>query len=327
MVQITNIHGIALPIAVWLIHDEYDYDPDKKTISATALMKPTRPTVLASRIPHEERTLDVADLLASSYGTALHDSIEQAWRKGGKEALKKLGVPAKVADSLLINPTPEQLRENPGALVAWIEVRNHRMVDGYKITGKFDMILDGRLFDHKSTSVYAYLLGSKDEDYALQGGIYRWINPDIVLDDEIHINFLFTDWQKSQVKQNPNYPPLRAMEYPVTMLPIPKVEQWVRAKLRELERCWNLPQDQLPECTPKELWQSDPQYKYYANPEYARLGKRSTKNFTTLIDAQNFQKEMGGKGVIITIEGEPKACGYCPAFDICEQRKRYFPDD
>jgi len=322
--KITNTANLPLPLAVWLVHDDYDYSPDERYISATSLMRPVRQTILAKRIPIEAREMDIADLLASSLGTAIHDSIEHAWRTGGKQALKKLGYPAKVYENLVINPTAEELAANPNIVTCYIEQRTVKEIGGYKIGGKFDMILDGRLFDHKSTSVYAYLLGSKDEDYALQTGIYRWLNPEKVLDDHAHINFIFTDWQKAMTFQNPNYPKLRAMEYPVLMLSIEKVEAWIRAKLAELTRCWNLPEDQLPRCTDKELWRSEPKYKYYSDPTKANQpGARATKNFDSKAEA-DAHKAAAGKGIVKTVPGEVKACGYCPAFENCKQKDEYF---
>lgn len=322
--RITNNAGLPLPLAVWLLHDDYDYIDEEKYISATGIMKPVRQTVLAARVPPEDRELDVADLLASSLGTAVHDSVEHAWRVGAKRALVKLGVPQSVADKLVINPTPEQLKADPDILPCYIEQRSFREIGGYKIGGKFDMILDGRLYDHKTTSVYTYILGSKDEDYALQGGIYRWLNPDKVVEDRIHINFVFTDWQKAMSLSNPSYPKLRAIEHPVKMLSEQEVEAFIRAKLRELDRSWNLPEAELPRCTEKELWRSEPKYKFYSDPEKAKMpGARATKNFDTLVEA-NQHKANAGKGIVKTVPGEVKACPYCPAFTLCTQKDEYF---
>ena len=38
----TNKDNISLPLAVWLMHDSYDYDKRENVISATSLLKPTR---------------------------------------------------------------------------------------------------------------------------------------------------------------------------------------------------------------------------------------------------------------------------------------------
>lgn len=324
--KITNKADISLPIAVWLLDDNYDYNSDERYISATSIMRPIRQIVLGARVPSDEREMDVQDNLASSLGTAVHDSVEAAWRRSGIKALKQLGYPDKVAESLVINPTPEDFSKNPNLLACYIEQRTTKVVDDYTIGGKFDMILDGRLYDHKTTSVYTYLLGSKDEDYALQGGIYRWLNPDKVIDPHIHINFIFTDWQRAQVSQNPNYPKLRTQEYPVLLLDPAEVEKYIRQKLRDLDRFWKAEQKDLPRCTDKELWRSDPVYKYFSDPAKINVvGARSSKNFTDKAEADAHLAAQG-KGAIKTIPGEVKACQYCPAFSICEQRKEYFPD-
>lgn len=322
--KVTNQNNLPLDLAVWLMHDEYDHVDDPRYISATSLMKPIRQTILASRIPYEMREMDIASLISSTMGTAFHDSIERAWRTGAKKALQKLGYPAKIYENIAINPTDAFLQANLDAIPVYIEQRTIKEIDGWKVGGKFDMIIDGRLKDHKSTSVWAYIMGTKDEDYALQGGIYRWLNPDKIIDDHMFINFIFTDWQSSMVAQNPNYPKTKLLEYPVLMLDVDKVEAWIRQRLRDLTRLWNADEEDLPRCTDKELWMSDPKFKYYSDPAKANEpGARATKNFDNLAEANAFLSSKG-KGVVKTVPGEPKACGYCPAFAVCSQKNEFF---
>lgn len=320
--KITNEYNIALPLAVWLLHDDYDHVSEENYISATALMKPIRQIVLARRIPASDHSMDISENLSRSMGTAIHDSIEKSWTKNLVPKLLKLGIPEKVAQSVMINPTEEERAANPEGIACYMEQRSIRSIGGYRVGGKFDMILEGRLYDHKTSSVYTYIKGTKDEDYALQGGIYRWLNPDKVIDDKIYINFVFTDWQKMMTK-TAGYPPIKAIEHPVTMLGYTETEQWIKAKLRELDRCWNLPESELPECTDKDLWRSEPKYKYYAKPDTAKEGGRATKNFDDLVEANKYLGEQG-KGIVVTVPGEVKACNYCAGFDACTQKNRYF---
>ena len=325
---ITNDHDISLPLAVWLLHDDYDYVKDENYISATSLLKSTKQIILSKRIPYSDRSADVVDFLAARFGHAVHDSIEKAWRMSGPAAMKRLGYPEHITDNLVINPTDEQLEENPNIIPVWIEQRAIKEVEIngkiWKVGGKFDMVLDGRLFDTKTTSVYAYLKGSKDEDYSLQGGIYKWLNPEKITSDHIYIQFLFTDWQRAESKRNPDYPKHKALEYPVPLPDMDAVENYVVGKIKELARLWNAPEDHLPDCTDKELWRSEPQFKYYSDPAKANdPAARSTKNFDNLAEANAFKAEKG-KGVVVTKLGEPKACEYCPAFDICKQKDAYF---
>ena len=90
---ITNTSGIPLSLAVWCVHDEYDYINEPNYISVTKLMKPVRQLILPGRVPMEERIADAADYISSALGHSLHDSIEKAWVKGHRHNLKKLGYP------------------------------------------------------------------------------------------------------------------------------------------------------------------------------------------------------------------------------------------
>lgn len=327
--RVSNNSDISLVLAVWLLHDDYDYTNDKKNyISATALLKSTKQTVLSSRIPYAEREEDVGDYIASSLGHAIHDSIEKAWRdeKGRAKALKLLGYPEGVADRIVINPTEDELHARNDIIPIYIEQRAFReiVIDGvtYTVGGKFDMIADGILNDHKSTSAFAWLSGSKDDDHRDQTSIYRWLNPTKVVEDHADINYIFTDWSRAQARSNPKYPQKRVEKKKLLMLSQAATEAMIETKIRAIAAAWDKPEEQIPDCTPKELWQSDPVYKYYADP--TKLTGRSTKNFDDKAEAYAFMASKGGKGVVITVPGEAKACSYCPAFDLCKQKDRYF---
>lgn len=324
--QLTNNNGFSLAMAVWLAHDTYtsgvEEHPGKSLISATSLLKSTRQFILSNRVPVEERILDVADLIPSRFGHAIHDSMEMAWREGHAVAMRKLGYPQKIIDRVVINPDTVQ----DGDFPVYLEQRFFRPinVDGHEIiiSGKFDQIINGELNDTKTTSVYAYLNGSKEDDYRIQGSIYRWINPDKVTNDIMKIQHVFTDWQRSQSKSNPNYPPHRVLEFSVELWNTQETEHWIRNKIREILANQNLPEPEITRCSDKELWKSDPVWKYYANPETAKTGGRATKNFPNR-PAAMLHMQKAGKGTVIEVPGQVKACGYCPAFDICSQKDEY----
>lgn len=323
--RLTNIHGISLPLAVWLLTDDYDYINEENYVSATSLLKSTRQLVLSRRVIKEDREVDLSDFLASRMGSAIHDSQEKAWKVNGKRAMQLMGYPAAVYENIAINPTQEQLDANKDIIPIWIEQRSFREIlvgnTTYKIGGKFDQVIDGRLFDTKTTSVYTYLFGGKDDDYAYQGGIYRWLNPELITNDHIFIQFVFTDWQRARSVGDDNYPKTKTLEYPVEMPSIEVTEAFIKAKLQELIRYQDAPDEQIPYCTDKELWKSENTYKYFSDP----TNKRATKNFESdRAAAYAFMASKGGKGVVKEIAGEVKACGYCPAFSVCKQKDLYF---
>lgn len=324
--KITNNAGVSLTLAVWLLADEYDYVDKPNYISVTTLMKPLRQIILANRVPSEMQTLDVVDLISSSFGTSLHDSIEKAWLKSElrNTALRQLGYPQDVIERVRINPTQEELNQGEDIIPIYLEQRSYRTVTingtTYTIGGKFDMVAEGMLQDNKSTSAYTWIGENKDEDYSLQGSLYRWLNPEKIIEEFIRINFLFTDWQKVRAKADPKYPQHRVQHKDIPLMSIEDTRQWILWKLSMIQKYSLSPEKEIPECTDKELWRSDPQFKYYSDP--AKTSGRSTKNFDSLHEANQHKAEKG-KGIVITVPGSPKRCGYCNAYPVCSQRLKY----
>jgi len=323
MQRLSNNTGLNLPFAVWLAADDYDFRSNgMKAISATSLLKPVRQILLRERVTKQD--VDVSERIAARLGHAIHDSMEKAWVHNYKEALASLGYPQKIIDRLAINPTHEQVRASNDIIPVYLETRGSREIMGYKISGKFDLVIEGELNDTKSTSVYTYIKGGKDEDYCLQGSIYKWIHQDKITSDHITINFVFTDWQRGMARGNPDYPQQRVMSHRVKLMSLSETENWIRNRIKDLEAHADMDEPQLPLCSDKDLWRSEPVFKYYSNPD--KTTGRATKNNDTMEEALAYMASKGGKGVIIEHPGKVKACGYCPAFAICTQKDLYEHD-
>jgi hypothetical protein len=327
MAKYSNIANVSLSVAVWLAHDEYDYNDDPNTLSVTSLIKPIREIVLSRRIQidddFEPDPIEVIGQVASSMGTAFHESIERSWRSPKLvETLVLLGTPRSVAKRIVINPTDEMMADNPRIIPVYMEQRASKKVGKYTISGKFDFIKAGRLEDFKSTSTFTYVNKTNDNKFKLQGSLYRWLNPDKITEDFMAIQFIFTDWQAARAKSDPKYPQTRVLEYPIELHSVMKTDRYVKARLKQMDDLATTDQEFLPDCTPEELWQKDPVFKYYKNPATALKGGRSTKNFMTLLEANQLKAKNGGVGVVKTVFGEAKACNYCKACSICEQRDR-----
>lgn len=333
---ITNNSGIALPLAVWLLHDEYDYVNEPNYISVTTLMKPLRQIILPPRIPQEAQQIDVADFVSRALGHAIHDSIEKAWVRGHERALKLLGYPKDVIERVLINPTDEERRATPDCVPVYIEQRATRKIEVngevFTVGGKFDMSADLIVQDNKSTSVNTWIFGGRDEDYQLQMSQYRWIDAGRVEEGHLpriaedfgRVNYVFTDWAKNQAKSNPRYPQKRVEEKEIWLLSLEETEEWIRNKIALIQHHRNTPEHLLPECTDEELWRSAPKYKYFSDPaKAADPTARSTKNFDDPAEAHRHMAEKG-KGIVVTVPGEVKRCDYCAAFEGCTQKDRYF---
>jgi len=213
-----------------------------------------------------------------------------------------------------------------------MEQRLARKLGKWTITGKFDFIGEGRVQDFKSTVVWTYLNQVNNNKYALQGSIYRWLDPKKITQDEMDIHFIFTDHQASKVKMDPSYPayPFKRQVFP--LLPLAETTKFILDKTTGLERYWSADEEDIPPCNDEDLWRSDPVFKYYKNPDKANQpGGRSTKNFTvddfgSVVGARQAAhlrlSEEKGVGIIVEKPGEVMACKYCPAFPVCSQKDK-----
>jgi hypothetical protein len=319
MRKYTNQQGLPLAIAVYLATDHYDHEDD--TVSATALLKPTRQLILAKRLPEDMSLVDVGRLLKSRMGTSIHDGIEKAWLDNYRVAMTALGYPQRVIDRVVINPDPDTVTEDQ--IPVYMEQRSYREIMGVKISGKFDFVAEGMIEDFKSTGTFTWVNGVKDEDYILQGSIYRWLNPKIVTSDQMRINFIFWDWQAARVKADPKYPKSDVAAKTYNLLSIEQTEAFIRNKLAEITRYQDADEADLPLCSDKELWRSSPVWKYYKNPQNTT---RSTKNFDNPQDAYLRLQQDGHVGKVVEVAGDVVACKYCPAFPLCSQAKALVAD-
>lgn len=313
----TNNSNLPLSLSVWLAHDDYDHDPRDNHISATSLIKPLKQLIMSNRA--EDQREDLVALLPSRIGTAVHNAIESAWVNHYAKNLHLLGYPKKIIDRIRINPTAEELKADPKIIPIYLEQRREKEVDGMIVSGKFDFVGEGKLQDFKYTSVYTYMQNVKDDDYIMQGSIYRWIFEDIIIDDSMVIQFIFKDWQANRIREN-GYPQASTHEQRFELWPITKTEAYVRRRIAEIKKFWDAPEEQIPECDDEALWRKPTVYKVYKDA----TAKRAVSGGVFPEDkraAQRKANEIGG--VIKTFPGEVVACRFCKGFDACKQKDRY----
>lgn len=310
-----NSTNVPLSMAVFLASDYYDHEEDPSVISATSLIRPLRQIILSSRVPAEQAVQDLIQLVNSRMGSAIHDSIERAWKTNHIQALKDLGYPKRVIERIRVNPAPEEM--TPDIIPVYLEQRAYKQVGKYRISGKFDFVGDGRVEDFKSTSTYVAMNHTNDDKYIWQGSIYRWLNPALITKDEMAIQFLFTDWSAAKAKGDPKYPQQRIQQRLLPLKSIQETEAFIKRKLALIDEYWNAPEQSIPQCTDEDLWRSTPVFKYYKNP--TKLA-RSTKNFDTMQEAMMRKAEDGHVGVVVEQPGQVTACRYCSAFSVCSQK-------
>jgi hypothetical protein len=317
MAKYGNVSSVPMSLAVFLATDNYDYNDDPNTVSATTLIKPVRQVIMASRVPAEDAVIDLEQMMASRLGSAIHDAIERSWKDNYQQALVDIGIPERVIKNVLINPTKDQLFE--GCIPVYLEQRASKRVGKWLVSGKFDGVFDGRVEDFKSTSTYTLMNNTNDEKYVLQGSIYRWLNPEIITRDEMAIQFIFTDWSKLRAMQDPNYPQKRFYQKTFGLKSVQETQAFVERKLRLIEEYWDAPENEIPDCSDSDLWRSDPVFKYYKS---GIVSQRSTKNFATRQEAMLRYIEDGSRGLVKEVPGQVTACKYCAGFMACSQKDR-----
>jgi len=295
--EYTNHFKFPQYIADWLAHDDYDHVADPTTFSATSLLKPVKVHWLTLRNDSKLK-MDVSDLAASKIGTAVHDSIETIDTEG---VLKEFRIEHKI------------------------------LIDGKEITirGKFDILEkqpDGTwtLRDIKTTSVWAFILGGKDDDYCKQMSVYRWLlskNKDFAgkLNDHGFIDFFFTDWQSSKAKLDKEYPQHKINPgHKVTLMSLKETEVFIKEKVRQFVKYEKTADNMLPPCDLKDLW---------ATEEKWAVKKKGATKATKLCDTKEqanaymYNKKM--KGIVEYRAPKVKRCKYCSAFSFCQQGQGY----
>lgn len=317
--KFTNRAGLSIYAQVFLATDWYDHA--EAGLSATTLLKPIKQVILGKRVEEGLVIPDVADRIPSSVGTAVHDGFEKAWTDNPNltDTLVSVGVAPGAAKKVVVNPTPEQVAAG-GIIPAYFEIRLKKEVQGVTVTGKFDAVIDGVVEDLKTTSVWTYLKGRKDDDYIMQGSIYRWLDPKLITKDYMNLTFQFTDWSKAQSFME-GYPAERMLTKRFNLLSLAETEAYVNKRVSDLVRLKDAPEELLPRCTDADLWRADPVWKYYKNPQKAyEPGSRSTKNFNDAASAAYQLSKDGNVGVVLEIKGEVKACLHCAGFLACKQK-------
>ena len=313
--EYTNKNNVSLALAVFLMYDNYEYDERPNSISATGLIKPLRQLVLSKQNPALLKTVDIADLVATRMGSAIHKGCEDAWTdpENVKNALKVLGASEEAINNIRINPPYVK----PGETPVYVEQRAEKEIIDFVISGKYDLVLDGTLNDYKSTSVWTYIFDSNADSYVKQGSIYKWLSPDKITSDYININYIFTDWSAAKARMDTkSYPQIKTLTKQYPLWSTEETENWIMNKIEHYKVLANAPQEELPQCTDEELWATEETFKYYKNPNKL---DRSTKNFKTMDEALVRKSADGDVGIIKTVPGEVKACRYCPVIGICTQ--------
>ena len=286
MVKYTNKYNLDRTVVEVLQNDEYDYNPH--VLSATSLISPAR-QVAYKRLYHGDLEVDVSDLIASRYGTAIHAAFENV------------------------------------ALTDCIQEKRFSVkFTDFEVSGKFDILRKEeagyRLIDIKSTSVWKLLMGDFDQ-YIKQLSIYRFLCSRNSYDvkQEASIFFFFTDWQSKKAKLDPTYPQLRFHKLDIQLWSLRTTEDFIKSRysaITKAEKLIKAGKEEDIETTNEELWQRDDKFAVMKGKQ-----KRAVKLFDSKLKAEMHIGE--DKGYRIEARKEvARRCSYCPCTKFCGLYKR-----
>lgn len=320
----SNNLNISPIVGAWLMADDYD-GYDTNAISATGLMRPIREIILKGRLMRGEIEIlgqtviplptDISALIRARIGQAIHSSLEQVWLSGKGPELTALfnQEEAGTLAQLAVNPADG----SPTEKSIFVEKRiTKELAPGIRVTGKYDIVVQGTLNDYKTGSAFLYKR-DKTEDYVFQGSVYRMLAPETITSDFANFHELYLDWSPKTAQLREDYPPAPVITKQVLLMPIEETHKVVMDRIALIQEHQDTDESLLPHCTDSELWVGPTEYKYYKKADQTR----ATKNFGTDSNAAYaYLQEQNGVGFIKQILGEAKRCNYCPVFQVCSQK-------
>lgn len=291
--KITNKFGV--PETIVALANRDSYSKGKSDFSVTEIISPPRIQLLR-RKHYAEMETDVADLLWSMMGTALHVVAER---------------------SQVDNHTNEE--------------RLFLEIDGVVLSGAIDLQYeeDGcvQITDYKFTSAWA-VMNDKPE-WEIQQNIYAWMVNKVKgkAVNSVRICALIRDWNRREAQRKSDYPQAPIQIVNLRLWLPEETDEYVRSRL-ELHRVakvlsdWG---DELPECTEEDKWIRETKY------AVKKVGRKTAiRVFDTEEEAKGLLETMveKDKGFIEVRPGEPIRCvgNYCGVNKFCSQYKKYLEE-
>ena len=242
----TNVNKLPEPFAHLVSEDLYHEERERQLVSycsrhgldralvthysASDLIKPPRMRVLIKR-HFDEIVSDVSSHVYRVLGTAVHTTL----RLSANRMLAK-GIEGYIAEERQFT---------------------HSTIEGrvVVISGEPDLVTpDGVLHDYKVTAVNALDKGVKTE-WEQATNIYAWLRELQGLKTKaISITFILRDWFRAQIVQQ-GYPPAPAQTMDVAVWPMARTAEFAGRRTLDHLHAEALPDDELPECTPTEMWE------------------------------------------------------------------------
>jgi hypothetical protein len=288
---LSNKFNLPEEIVRALTKNRYVPDDDSGQVSdysASTIIAPVQQTILKRRYP-EGKEGDVIDYVFMMFGSIAH-----------------------------------QLLEEHGSDNAIVEKRFYTKVLGKTISGQVDHLRDNIITDYKTTTAYKVKYKSY-KDWEAQLNIYAYlaeVNGYPV--DSIRIIAIIRDWDANSYEAN--YPEAPIVTIDLLKWPKDFIEQYIHDKILGLTQAESLSEDaisRLYPCSDEDRWIQVLDYAVIKDG-----GKRATKKFDNMQEAELFAQSKGKDYKAIMRTSKPRRCmKYCSASPYCSQYKKYLEEN
>lgn len=262
-----------------------------KRYSATALLKGVREAILEKRHANEIEQ-DVSDMIWLLFGKAVHLILENQQEEEHEIKETKLTV---------------EFGE-------------------YTLSGVFDLYneKEKKITDYKTCSVWKVIFGDFT-DWKRQLLIYAYMMRQIGFEvNSGEIVAIMKDHSKRDAKYKADYPklPVQVIKFEFTLEDFVEIESWLIDKFDEIRRCEQLPDDELPLCTPEERYNSGDKYAVMKKGR-----KTALRVLDSMEEAEKWMADNGGDEIEVR-PGEDKKCmDYCVVCEFCNYYKERVKKD
>ncbi len=277
---ITNKLGLPAPL-VSLAQEEYESAENEYRV--TSLLRGVRETILEKRHRHEVER-DVADMIWLLFGKAVHSVLENHAEQD--DELKEMRIKVPVCGGL------------------------------YILSGQFDLYTEGErlVTDYKTASVWK-VVHEDFSDWRQQVLAYCWMLRRLGFEaDSGRVVAFLKDHSKADARKGGGYPqlPVHVVTFSFSEDDFRECGEWLEAQFAEIAQAEQLPDDQLPLCSPEERFNSGDRYAVMK-----RGRKTALRLFDSKEDAELWMTANGGDYIEVRA-GEDKKCrDYCSVNVFC----------
>jgi hypothetical protein len=233
---------------------------------------------------------DVADMVWSIFGSAVHSILEH-----GKD------------DNHIV------------------EQRLHAQVNGWNISGAVDLQIDSeagtQIRDYKTTSAWAVM--NEKAEWEQQLNIYAWLveivrNVKVI---DLGIVAIIRDWSRRDALTRDSYPEAPIKELPIKLWTMDERMAFISDRIELHSACDFALEtgDDLPPCTPSEMWEKPAVYAVRK-----KGGVRAKSLHSTQEEADEALAALGKDYELDLRPGERTRCAnFCPVNQWCDQWRTF----